>query len=301
MPRRKSPKPTMPLVIAFSGGRTSGYMTRKLLLDREHSERLKVVVFCNTGREREETLEFVNECDKRWNFKVHWIEAVTNPNGADSVKRVSFKTADRRGGPFEDVVKKYGIPYLGVRKCTGNLKIAASRRYVKFLGLKTWETALGIRVDETHRIDDERIAKQGVKRRSDFRPTFYPLYQVKKYRITKEEVREWWDLQPFDLALKDYQGNCDLCFLKSFRKLATIVAETPRCLEWWSYIEKHYGKGEKLFVGRSADEVYRLSKADFVRVYDSHLVNKRPDEYIGCVTNHDFEGPLDYETGCFCE
>lgn len=57
-----------PLLISFSGGRTSAFMTRVLvdyLQDRE-----RPVVFANTGKEREETLWFINECDKRWKLGV---------------------------------------------------------------------------------------------------------------------------------------------------------------------------------------------------------------------------------------
>jgi len=32
------------------------------------------VCFANTGKEREETLRFVHECETRWGVRVHWIE-----------------------------------------------------------------------------------------------------------------------------------------------------------------------------------------------------------------------------------
>lgn len=59
-----------PLLISFSGGRTSAMMTH-LLLNAE-PERIAgfnpVVVFANTGCEHEKTLVFVNQCDKQFGW-----------------------------------------------------------------------------------------------------------------------------------------------------------------------------------------------------------------------------------------
>lgn len=56
------------LVISFSGGRTSAYMTKMLLDSLDRSIYDIAVVFANTGKEREETLDFVHECDIRFGF-----------------------------------------------------------------------------------------------------------------------------------------------------------------------------------------------------------------------------------------
>lgn len=54
---------TGPAVVSFSGGRTSGYMLWHIL--DAHGGALPddvKVVFCNTGKERPETLDFVERC-----------------------------------------------------------------------------------------------------------------------------------------------------------------------------------------------------------------------------------------------
>lgn len=58
-------------VINFSGGRTSAYMTNRLI-----NEGLQdyIVTFQNTGKEMPQTLDFINECDKRWNLNIVWLE-----------------------------------------------------------------------------------------------------------------------------------------------------------------------------------------------------------------------------------
>ena len=68
-------KITGPAVISFSGGRTSGLMLYRIL--EAHGGTLPddvKVVFCNTGKEREETLEFVERCSQRWGVPVVWLE-----------------------------------------------------------------------------------------------------------------------------------------------------------------------------------------------------------------------------------
>jgi len=50
------------LLISFSGGKTSAYMTH-YILNNLMDQYNPVVVFANTGREHEETLEFVRDCD----------------------------------------------------------------------------------------------------------------------------------------------------------------------------------------------------------------------------------------------
>jgi len=100
------------IAVSFSGGRTSAYMTQRIL--REYKETHEIVVtFANTGLEHEKTLEFVHNCDKHMGFGTVWLEAVVDPreNKGTRHKVVTFETAARDGEPFEDVIKKYGIPF----------------------------------------------------------------------------------------------------------------------------------------------------------------------------------------------
>ena len=64
------------LIVSFSGGETSAYMTYQLLHDWNFCSQWAdiKVVFANTGEEAEETLEFVKECDEKFNFNTVWLE-----------------------------------------------------------------------------------------------------------------------------------------------------------------------------------------------------------------------------------
>ena len=99
------------LLISFSGGRTSGYMTHQLLNSIPSSVDARVV-FANTGQEDDKTLEFVHNCETRFGWDITWVEAKVDPQkGKGTRHRVTdYKTASRNGEPFEEVISKYGIP-----------------------------------------------------------------------------------------------------------------------------------------------------------------------------------------------
>src|SRR5690606_18506649 len=91
------------------------------------------VVFANTGRENEETLKFVKRCSEHWNVHITWIEAVVNHGErvGSGHRVVSFETASRNGEPYEEVIKKYGIPNKGYPHCNRELKLNPLRSFVQ--------------------------------------------------------------------------------------------------------------------------------------------------------------------------
>ncbi len=191
-----------------------------------------IVVFANTGKEREETLQFINECDIRWSLSVVWIEAVTHFEKGKGVtaRQVDFETASRHGEPFEAFIQKHGIPNQGAPKCTRELKAYAIRAYLRSIGWSKYYTAIGIRADEPRRINRNTAKKERL---------IYPFADL--IRVTKYDVNSFWARQNFDLKLKSYEGNCDLCWKKSLRKLMTITAENPHLTDWWREMERKYG------------------------------------------------------------
>lgn len=111
------------LLVSFSGGKTSAYMARRLQLELA-GHFILIFVFANTGQEREETLVFVDQCDREYGFGVVWVEAVIDPQPGNGTRHkvVNFHTAARDGEPFEEMIKKYGIPNKSYPHCTRELK-----------------------------------------------------------------------------------------------------------------------------------------------------------------------------------
>ena len=224
------------LNISFSGGRTSGYMLKHCLEKFSTSHDI-TITFCNTGCEHEETLVFVDKCDRLIaNGKVIWLEAVINPENGVGVshKIVDYFTASRKGEPFEAAIRKYGIPNSVNPHCTARLKTDVMRSYLKSIGWVrgkkiNYTTAIGIRADEMDRVSESKGKECWI----------YPLVDA---GVRKENIVAWWRKQPFDLMIPgEHYGNCLWCWKKSDRKLATLAIEDPSVFTFPRLMEARYG------------------------------------------------------------
>lgn len=217
------------------------------------------VVFANTGQENDETLEFVRDCDRYFDFKTVWLEAVVQERGiATSFKVVDFETANRDGAIFESVIQKYGIPNTSYPHCTRELKERPLHSYMKEIGWKRgdYSTAIGIRTDESRR----------VKKTKDYQNIVYPL--VDWYPSDKEDVNIFWEDQEFNLNLAEHKGNCKWCWKKSFRKHSALIQESPEIYDFPKRMERLYphaghndGIRKRVFFrgNRSAQDLFKLS------------------------------------------
>lgn len=215
-----------------------------------------IIVFANTGKEREETLLFIERCSSFFGWDTIWIEAVVNPVFKKGIRarQVDFNSASRNGEPFEAMISKAGIPNIGAPRCSRDLKAYPIRAYAKSIGWKDYHTAIGIRADEPGRLNWDRAKKEKL---------LFPLASL--CRTTKADINLFWLEQPFDLQLASYEGNCDLCWKKSLRKLMTIAAEHPELTAWWKTMEEKYGDRMSEGVRRA-----RLVKTP-TRFYREHL------------------------------
>lgn len=272
--------------ISFSGGKTSAYMTKRLL--QEHPDKEFTVLFANTGEEHEATLEFVEKCDKEFNFGVVWVEAKVNPERGKGTTHtvVDFESASRNGEPFESVIQKYGIPNKAYNHCTRELKLQPMLSYIRSFGWKNgqYSTAVGIRFDELDRMSKPSMEK-GV------------IYPCVGWKITKQHVLDWWAMQPFNLEIPEHLGNCKWCWKKSERKLLTIMQSNPEFFNFPKRMESTYSMagGERkdgeqreprVFFreNKSTDDLIQLSTKPFKPYVDGHypIIGDELDIGGGC-------------------
>jgi 3'-phosphoadenosine 5'-phosphosulfate sulfotransferase (PAPS reductase)/FAD synthetase len=217
--------------VAFSGGRTSAYMLRRLIEANPDwpAERVQVT-FQNTGREMPETLNFVRDVEHNFGVPVVWLEYA--PDCDPMFRIVDHATASREGEPFEALIRKRKyLPNQNMRFCTEELKIRTAKRYLRWLGWDRWTNTVGIRADEPHRLN-----KAAPK---DRWTVWRPLADA---GISKHDVSDFWKAQAFDLALENINGttpfgNCDGCFLKGEAKIAELIRRYPDRAKWWEKME----------------------------------------------------------------
>lgn len=235
-----------PALISFSGGRSSALMLWRIL--QAHGGTMPpelVVAFANTGRERPETLHFVEECSRRWGVHVHWVEWRDDNQEFDVV---GPNSASRHGEPFDALIdKKQRVPNGQERWCTQYLKVRPLQGLMRLIGYGEsgdYREPIGLRHDEGHRIltGMARAEKTG-------RGVCYPLANAK---ITKRDVLAFWwgpdrryetSVRPqgFDLELPDLWGNCDLCFAMGVAIREERVRQDPSIAPWWAAAEKRVG------------------------------------------------------------
>jgi 3'-phosphoadenosine 5'-phosphosulfate sulfotransferase (PAPS reductase)/FAD synthetase len=199
-----------PAVVSFSGGRTSGYMLRRIL---DAGLRPDVhVVFADTGKERDETYAFVRACARQWAVPIAWVH---------------------RPGYFEQLITDRSfLPNPVMRFCTQELKIRPMKDYMRARGYDQWTNVVGLRADEPRRV---------AKMRATDPPDWTIALPLADADVTLDQVTAFWARQSFDLRLAPHEGNCDVCFLKGPRKRQQIMRDRPDLGVWWIAQETRIG------------------------------------------------------------
>lgn len=261
-----------PTCLNVSGGRTSAYLLHRTIESNNGLPDGTYVIFCNTGKEDEATLKFVNDISVNWGIPITWLEydndiEFAGPfvrGGNARVKVVDFETASRNGTPFEKIImhRRGVLPNPRSRYCSSELKTRTIHRYLRSLGVNEWETMLGIRADEPRRVAKFRFNPHPET------PDEFVRIPLADAFVTAAAVGEFWRAQPFDLALpnnggKTIHGNCDLCFLKTGASLVSLIAEKPERAIWWAGQEK---KAEAVAHGDGAR--FRIDRPGYNSMYE---------------------------------
>ena len=277
-------KITEPTCINFSGGRTSAYMLWRVLQSNGGLPDEAKVVYCNTGKEEEETLKFINDCSVNWGVHINWLEyiPVGGPDGKQWFKEVSYETASRNGEPFEEVIKYYGmLPNPRNKSCTSSLKIRTCSRYLKSLGWTEWNSFVGIRFDEQRRVRKLRPDYKGEN----------PTCPLSDAKIGITEIDQFWSKQDFKLDLPTFKGktlagNCDLCYLKPASQILSLIQEKPSRAIWWANQEKYVSQLPAAKEFNGAMSLFRIDRPSYasMSVYSNEQVDMFDpnEEAISC-------------------
>lgn len=275
-----------PHAIHFSGGRTSGLMLRRHL--DAHGGTLPEdvrVLFCNTGKEREETLDFVERCSREWSVPVTWLEyryepeepgdqgievteevesTVWEPDDNDelqevgrarhTVTRVVGKRRPKGRHSFVVVdhatASRNGEPFEQAIQARGFLPNVVARFCtveMKIRTAKRYLKSLGWEHwTSSIGLRADEPARVARLMGTNRHSNEDPEAPLHKAGIMRADVEAFWRAQPFDLGLMPHEGNCDLCFLKGRSRIERVMHDRPDLAEWWIAME------EKVKLSKSA-------------------------------------------------
>lgn len=307
-------------VLLLSGGRTSGFMLHEMLKAEPNYRQEWLTIFCNTGKEMPQTLDFVHEMETRWQVPVIWLEydrvqanvippgifptagrnrnlAKAAQNGEDThwFRRVNYESASRNGEPFDTLLNWMSVlPNVVGRGCSMQLKIRTAMRYLFAQGFKEYQSNIGIRYDESIR------SVQILANCDSYEHPAFPLIASK---ITEPDVMRFWKQHDFDLQLRSYQGNCDLCFLKKKWKRVLMAKQNPESLQWWKGWEAKKaltgsgtnGNGARFRLGKqeSYAEIEELAKNPTAKILKQIEEDGEQDIACSCVEKAFNPDPMD--------
>lgn len=229
------------LMVTVSGGRSSGMVARHIQTSKKYAHFNKIYVFTNTGQERPETIDFLQQMVKHWNLPLVMLEGVYSMKPKVGIKHkiVTFETINMEGQPFIDAINHKGklgngcLPNQNAPYCSKDLKVKVARHYAKTVfGSPNFVTSIGFRKEDM----PKRITKSELK---DPKKVYPLLTDFDRY-IGNLELNDWWAKQPFQLSIHGSLGNCELCWKKGRNNLIKNIRYGTRFLEFWKQKEIEY-------------------------------------------------------------
>lgn len=208
----------MKKVVSFSGGRTSAYLCA-LMIEKFGRENVDFV-FMDTGFEHPATYDFVRAVGYGLDIQITCLRGDFSSELGMGVSYniLPINSIGNDFAPFIDMMRKYGVPYIGGMFCTDRMKLKPFKKYCDDKhGKDGYETWLGIRIDEPKRLTN----KKGIKYLADISD------------FDKQDILDYWKEMPFDLGIEEWLGNCVFCPKKSSLKLAAAQRDEPEIYFKW--------------------------------------------------------------------
>lgn len=271
------------LLILVSGGRSSAMMARHIQISEKYKDFEKLYVFCNTGQERPETIDFLKNIMKYWDIPLNIIEGVYSDEKGVGVKSrlVNFDNMDMKGEVYSNAIKHLnknkwtGVPNSATPYCSGYLKSRVSHHFTKNVFGTKYIKALGYRKEDM----PKRITLFELK---EDKSRIAPLLTDFEKPISQIELNTFFAKEPFKLKIHSKFGNCELCWKKSDKNLIEAIQFGTRFIDWHIKEEKKYGN---MFFRNN------LSITDLVKIASSGTQTK-------LFEFDDFENEID--DGCVC-
>lgn len=254
------------LLINVSGGRSSAMMARHIQTSEKYKDYQKLYVFCNTGLERPETIQFLKDQINFWDLPLYLIEGVYSLKKGVGVKSkiVDFETMDMKGRVFSQAIKHLnknkwtGVPNEAISYCSEYMKKRVSHHFAKeVFGTTKYISAIGFRLEDM----PKRITWKEIK---IIKMRIFPLLTDFGSAITQFDLNIFFSKQDFKLTIHSRLGNCTYCQKKSDRNLIEAIQFDLRkqdftYIDWYKNEEEKYGN--RFFRGNlSIEDLVRSAK-----------------------------------------
>jgi hypothetical protein len=230
------------LMITVSGGRSSALMARHIQTNKKYKDYEKVFVFCNTGMERKETIDFLKNIEKHWEIPLVKIEGVYSNELGTGIKYkiVDWNNLNMNALPFSEMIEHKnkgifnGLPNQDAPYCSENLKTLPAKKLCdNIFGVNNYKIAIGFRKEDMpKRISWAEIKEQKQK--------IFPLLTDFKTPISQLDLNKLWKTEKFKLELHGKYGNCELCWKKSDNNLIENIIFGTRFIDWYKKEEEKY-------------------------------------------------------------
>jgi len=205
--------PNKNLLIAVSGGRSSAMMARHIQTNEKYAGYNKLFVFCNTGQEKPQTIQFLKDMVEQWQLPLVMIEGVYSKEEGVGVKHkiVDFDTLDMNSTPLKGAImqmnknKWTGVFNQAVPYCSEYTKVRPSHSFAKeIFGTTKYHKAIGYRKEDMpKRISWAEIKEESIR--------FFPLLTDFNMVVGLRELDEYFNTQPFKLQISSKLDNCEIC------------------------------------------------------------------------------------------
>ncbi len=267
-------------MVTISGGRSSAMMARHIQTSEKYKNFEKIFVFCNTGMERPETIDFLKKIESIWKIPLIKIEGIYSQEMGKGVgyRIVEWNDLNMNATPFSEAIKhknkgKYeGLPNSEAPYCSDMMKTIPSKKLCDdIFGVNNYIKAIGFRKEDMpKRISWAEILED--KKR------IFPLITDFYAPISQRDLNNYFDLQPFKLELHSKLGNCELCWKKSDKNLIEAIKYGTRFIDWFKTHELMY-HNTSFRERKSINDLVRLSQypqtleMDFETIEDNCICN----------------------------
>ncbi|MGQ1193733.1 phosphoadenosine phosphosulfate reductase domain-containing protein [Acinetobacter baumannii] len=260
----------MKKVISFSGGRTSAYLVHLFKSDPDAH-----FVFMDTGAEHPATYQFIKDIVKHWGIDLVCLRTIVNPEMGKGCgyQVVGIDDLKQDLKPWKEMLSKYGAPAYDIPYCTARMKTEPFEKYCNdMFGKNQFERWIGIRFDEPKRLPLEILEKlqlpihaKAVHQKSGFR------YLAEVSTFDKDDILDWWNEQPFDLAITEHLGNCVFCIKKGLNKIALAAKDEPeQAVKWIEVTEGPRVRSEGRKYNHHRMYRSRLHLSDVIEAFKDH-------------------------------